>query len=313
MLLTFQAAANGKLLLSGEYFVLDGAQALALPTRAGQTMLVQQLNNQQNRLIFKSYDHNQEKWFEATFDKENFRVIDTNLPDTAATLATMLTVMRSENTTFLSDNTNTYVTMSLEFPRDWGLGSSSTLIYCLAEWAAINPYLLLEKTMGGSGYDIACAGINQAIVYQRNGLSPKIEYVDFAPAFSSQLYFVHLTQKQNSREGIVRFRENKQEKTHLITQINMLTQKMLSAKTLNEFEEIIITHETLISNFLAIPRAKDTHFHDFWGEIKSLGAWGGDFVMATSTRSTTETLEYFHKKGFTTVLTYQQMIKPNEV
>lgn len=31
--------ANGKLLLTGEYLVLDGALSLAFPTRKGQTLL----------------------------------------------------------------------------------------------------------------------------------------------------------------------------------------------------------------------------------------------------------------------------------
>jgi len=33
---------NGKLLLSAEYFVLDGAVALALPTKLGQSLHVQE-------------------------------------------------------------------------------------------------------------------------------------------------------------------------------------------------------------------------------------------------------------------------------
>ena len=30
-----------------------------------------------------------------------------------------------------------------------------------------------------------------------------------------------------------------------------------------------------------MPRAQDLYFPDFKGVIKSLGAWGGDFVLAT--------------------------------
>lgn len=35
--------SNGKLLLTGEYLVLDGAVALALPTKMGQIMTVEPL------------------------------------------------------------------------------------------------------------------------------------------------------------------------------------------------------------------------------------------------------------------------------
>ena len=34
--------SNGKLLITGEYVVLDGAKALALPTKFGQSLVVKQ-------------------------------------------------------------------------------------------------------------------------------------------------------------------------------------------------------------------------------------------------------------------------------
>ena len=37
--------SNGKLLLTGEYVVLDGAKALAVPTRFGQNLIVKKGNN----------------------------------------------------------------------------------------------------------------------------------------------------------------------------------------------------------------------------------------------------------------------------
>ena len=36
--MNFSTKANGKLLLTAEYFVMDGATALALPTRFGQQL-----------------------------------------------------------------------------------------------------------------------------------------------------------------------------------------------------------------------------------------------------------------------------------
>ena len=51
----------------------------------------------------------------------------------------------------------TRVETQLEFPREWGLGSSSTLISNLGLWAETDPYDLLSATLGGSGYDIAAA------------------------------------------------------------------------------------------------------------------------------------------------------------
>ena len=33
--------SNGKLLITGEYLVLDGAEALALPTKFGQNLIIE--------------------------------------------------------------------------------------------------------------------------------------------------------------------------------------------------------------------------------------------------------------------------------
>ena len=46
--------SNGKLLVTGEYVVLDGALALAIPTKFGQTMKVAPTTG--NVIHWKSYD-----------------------------------------------------------------------------------------------------------------------------------------------------------------------------------------------------------------------------------------------------------------
>ena len=50
---------------------------------------------------------------------------------------------------------------------------------------------------------------------------------------------------------------------------------------------------------------KQKLFSDFPGGIKSLGAWGGDFILATGTK---ETMEYFKEKGYATVISFQDMV-----
>jgi hypothetical protein len=58
---------------------------------------------------------------------------------------------------------------------------------------------------------------------------------------------------------------------------------------------------------LGIPRIKEQFFSEYWGEIKSLGAWGGDFILATSERSAEETKTYFNQKGFEVLFKYEQL------
>ena len=47
---------HGKILLSGEYLVLDGALSLALPTKVGQSLSVQYTPSFSPTLTWKSFD-----------------------------------------------------------------------------------------------------------------------------------------------------------------------------------------------------------------------------------------------------------------
>ncbi len=200
------------------------------------------------------------------------------------------------------------VISQLEFPQNWGLGSSSTLLYNLAQWAQVDAFQLSEQTFGGSGYDIACAGASDSILYQKVDGIPTKKTSHFDPSFKDQLYFVYLGQKQNSRHGIAHYRQVVQVQPELIDRISVLTTTMLQATTLADFEEGIRQVEHFISTHLQMSKAKDLYFDDYWGTVKSLGAWGGDFVMVSSQQSETDTRAYFLNKGFETFIPYREMI-----
>ena len=107
------------------------------------------------------------------------------------TLLKLLITCKNFNPEFLDDNKGYLVISRLDFPNDWGLGSSSTLINNLANWAQVDAYQLLKTSFGGSGYDIACAQHQAPITYQLIGEQPHVESVAFQPEFSEHLYFVH--------------------------------------------------------------------------------------------------------------------------
>jgi hypothetical protein len=46
-------------------------------------------------------------------------------------------------------------------------------------------------------------------------------------------------------------------------------------------------------------------FPDYSRAIKSLGAWGGDFVLATGNFNE---MDYFKQKGFHTIISYHKMV-----
>lgn len=302
----FETRARGKLLLTGEYFVLDGAEALALPVRFGQSLHLEAWK-EPSRLAWASKNHEGTAWFLAEYELPNLVPITFTDKKVAETLAAILKECRRQNPDFLSGKQSFKALTQNDFPREWGLGTSSTLIAAIARWAGVDPYPVLFETFGGSGYDIACAYAEGPVLYRLRGQMPEVRAADFQPAFADALYFVYLGKKQDSRAGIQRYRERAQKNTLLTADITRLTERFVAAASLAELEAVVREHEALVGQALDLPRAKSLWFSDFWGEIKSLGAWGGDFVLATSARTEAETRAYFFEKGFETLLTWREM------
>ena len=143
---------------------------------------------------------------------------------------------------------------------------------------------------------------------ERSEESRIIKELPFSPIFKEHLYFVHLNQKQNSREGIQRYKNLGIDKTEFIEQISELTQKIIQANELDEFCYYLEVHQNIVANVLNLRKVKEIYFQDFPGTIKSLGAWGGDFVLVASDESPEMITHYFQHKGFSTLLRYNAMI-----
>ncbi|AWX44004.1 hypothetical protein HME9304_01003 [Flagellimonas maritima] len=295
--------SNGKLLLSGEYVVLDGALSLAIPTKFGQSLKATITNT--GFLEWESFDETNAAWFNGSFDIKNLKVIDTTDINVAETLQGLLTEAKSQNSQFLENSLGLKVETKLTFPQIWGLGTSSTLINNIAQWAEVDAYRLLWNAFGGSGYDIACAQHDRAILYQKQNNVPKVEEVTFHPPFADSIYFVHLNQKQSSKEAIATYRKQQFNSHELITEVSNITKKLVNTATLPEFESLILLHEDILSKVLGLETVKSKFFPDFEGAMKSLGAWGGDFIMVTGDA---DVPSYFRTKGFETVVPFIDMV-----
>jgi mevalonate kinase len=296
--------SNGKLLITGEYLVLDGAKALALPTKFGQNLTVEKRNG--NEIKWTSYDADGSIWFDETIPLTE--IVSTTPFETESIKNTLITILRTAyqlNPNELLISEGYVVTTQLTFLRKWGLGTSSTLINNIAQWFKIDAFTLLKNSFGGSGYDIACAQNNDPVLYQLKQEKPTVETVKFNPSFSKNIYFVYLNQKQSSKNAIASYREKK---NNLETQkevINQITEKVLQAENEITFAQTLENHEKILSTILETKTVKETLFPDFSGTIKSLGAWGGDFVLVVSKKNPKS---YFLDKGYGTVIQYSDMI-----
>ena len=296
---------HGKLLITGEYLVLDGALALAIPTQKGQKLTVTETTTP--GITWEGLKESGEVWFTFHLNYKMFEQTQAaNSENPEVRLLQILLAAQKLNPDFLKDQPNLKVTTQLEFHQKWGLGSSSTLIFMLAQWAKVDPYRLLDLTFGGSGYDIACAGNDSPILYQITDGVPKVFQTNFYPEFSDQLFFVYLNKKQNSREAIANYRKQPEErKKEAIQKISGITETLLTTDSIFSFNALIDTHERIIASVLNIPTVKQQLFPDFKGSIKSLGAWGGDFILATGGA---DAQDYFSAKGYTTILSFEEMI-----
>ncbi len=291
-------------MITGEYLVLDGAKALALPTKFGQDLTIEPGN--QNEIHWTSYDDDGSFWFDDTFA---FAEIITKASYENQPVKNMLIVILHEayllNPDFIKQAEGHTITTHLTFPKFWGLGTSSTLINNMAQWLEIDAYTLLRNTFGGSGYDIACAQNDTPILYQLVDGKPIVKPVAFDPECASNIYFVYLNQKQNSKSAIAAYRSKLNALEKIIPAFDAITDSILQQNQYDNLEVAIELHETQMSQILGLPRIQQTLFSDFKGTVKSLGAWGGDFVLVLSKENPSQ---YFRDKGFETLLSYSEMI-----
>lgn len=298
---------HGKLLLTGEYFVLDGAKALAIPTKFGQSLRVKKLSSEDGLLYWVALNNKKQPWLNLVFNKGDFSCI-TSKQSEAERLSMILKEARKLNPHFLTDKYSLAVETRLEFPNEWGLGSSSTLIYCLSQWAGINGYKLLKNTIGGSGYDVACAGCDLPIVYELKNGALQVFPVQWSPSFSKYIYFAYTGKKQISADAIQYYKTQLINKTETIEQLNRITDAILKSTDLQEFEGLLQEHETIIAASLKMKKVKDTMFADYRGCVKSLGAWGGDFVLMTNEGGEKEIKDYLSARGVTTLFSWENLI-----
>ncbi len=299
--------ARGKLLLTGEYAVLHGAKAIGLPLKSGQKMMVR--NARGSDLIWEALDENGEVWFESQLSLYDFSPVKTSDPEISKKLQKLLKSAARLNSEFLSTWSGFKVETQLEFPKNWGWGSSSTLIYMVAEWADINPFHLHFAVSEGSGYDIACANADSPIMYQLKEDQIHYNEFDLNVNFTKNLYLVYLNNKVYSEKEIDANSKKFAKKPNIIDRISEISKQVSVNKSFVKFIDLINEHEQLIGEVLEVKPIQDQKFKNFNGSVKSLGAWGGDFVLAASSEGEDYVNKYFSKNGYSTILPFEEKVQ----
>lgn len=302
--------ANGKLLLTGEYLVTKGAKALAMPLKYGQSLFVSQ-NENPRTLVWDSYEID-DIWFRAEIDIFDFEVISTSDQVLSDRLIEILEVIKKLKGSDFFILANKHLITRSNFKFFLGLGSSSTLLSLLAQYFDIDIFDLSDNTFGGSGYDVACATANGPILYQNITGGREVEEVNYNPFYKDKLLFVYLGNKMNSRSSLSSFNSLDRCKEEDIQAFNNITDRWLKTGFVEEIEDLIFESEDRLSFLLNSKTVKENNFSDYEYSVKSLGAWGGDMVLATC-RNRDEAKNYFKSKGHPVVYTFEEMINNNKV
>jgi mevalonate kinase len=304
---TQQYYSKGKFLISGEYLVLKGARALAVPLKYSQSLEVAPNTNSEFHLRWNASVKNT-FWFEAIFDIDSLAILETSDLQKAKILSALLKEANALNPKILRNVKGFDVLTNTDFDINWGLGSSSTLVANVAKWFGADPFRLHFANSSGSGYDIACANADGPIFYTLHEEQPLIEPARFNPEFSNRLYFVYLGRKQKSNHSIRDFFDKLVNREKEIERISEISEELTSTHDLEEFEFFIDEHEQIMSGVLGVPTVKESTFGDFPASVKSLGAWGGDFVMMTWPGEKKDLLLYLNSKGLNTVFGFDEIV-----
>ncbi len=303
--------SNGKLMISGEYLVLKGASALAIPVRYGQSLRIRTRRTDELTVSWTTYVQNRE-YLQVRLCGQTFDTDTPAMPESKqqsiSFIQKVLRTAREINPSFPGNNQQVLAESHIDFDLDWGLGSSSSLISNIAWWADTDPYQLFFKVANGSGYDIACARSNKPIIYNYNGKDhpPLVRESSFNPSFGRQLFFVYSGQKQDSEKSIREFNADLIP-LEMVDDLTEVTNAMATTGELGTFIQMMRTHEEIVSKCLGKKTVQEVFFPDFPGAVKSLGAWGGDFLLAAAPMDLSGIKNYFIEKGLQTIIPFHDM------
>lgn len=296
----------GKILLCGEYGVLHGLEALALPVKKGQWMDIWAVANTELtkvlEVVWQSKDVNNNTWLEVAFqvDIEQLTFRGGEVPQL---LKHLWIHAIQENSQFFKTYKTVRIETRLEFDQKSGLGSSSTWINNFCDWCRIDTHTAQLKVLNGSGYDVAIANVQKPLVFWLNNNVPNWSPWQLNIEISKLWTVVFLGAKVNSRNSVsstetYKLVENSISKTmldHVLDQIK-------TAETTGQMEMSLEIWQKLLSQLLGLPTPYDFFKVEpvKFGLCKWLGAWGGDMILVNEVfiKEYSHVLESYEKINF---------------
>lgn len=292
----------GKFLITAEYLVMAGADALVFPLNKGQALDIEPV--EKNSLMWESY-YKDKRWFYADIHPETFEISDTSDQDRAGYISRLLQ-RASELSHTHNLLKNKKITTRLDFHPDWGMGSSSTLIVNISRLFDINAFELFNKVSKGSGFDVAAGLSGYPFRYRLKNNKREMSPVKIPELFYKHAYFIYLGEKAHSGVAVEKFQNNRKALKMPVKYINEITAQFTEVESVHELSRITKEHEDFMSDILEL-ESPTKRFGDYPYGMKSLGAWGGDFIMAIHPGGKDEVEKYFKHKGFPVVFSAQEL------
>jgi mevalonate kinase len=289
--------SRGKLILMGEYAVMDGATALCIPLQTGQQLLYDETGD---KMIHWSWTYNEKLIARFSLDALSLRSTGYEDKGDAGWATRLIQQIRIQNRNFLSGGA--ILEFKNHFPVEWGLGSSSATISSLCRLAEADPYRVNQRLTGGSGADIAAAVADKWFFYQRFP-EPRTDEIETDFQHKEHVFFIYSGKKQATARHIASISRKLPDE---ILEKAEEYARIFASGTLEEVMLAVQEHEKMLADQLGLP-SRAGSFKDFDGKIKSLGAWGGDFFMAITPHDPDYVREYFKKRGFEIVLQWEEM------
>lgn len=304
----FSTSSPGKILLTGEYFVLWGATAYALPTLHRHYLNVFDNTHSPNHQWTTWY--NNQQIFSCEIDKQTLEPLLLKGSENSAHF--IKNILQASHQINPAPFAKIYhFDTRLTFAPEWGLGSSSSLIVNFARFIDANPFVLHRKVSKGSGYDVACAHYEKPLLFQ-NPENPEVKFVNPDFNFTHHLYFLPLNIKKDSQTAVNEILSKSVSST-LLQKASEISKRVSQANDIDTFSWLLSKYTQLVVENLRISNPLEKLFDDFSGTLKPLGAWGGDLVLVASREKEEDIRKYFTSKGYPTLLKWHEVIKTSNL